>query len=395
MDSSVVTDVANDLNAKATAYTKQRDEKSRRELRETARKLSASLESPVESFRQTIFQLHRSAAVRTAIEGGWFEALAGGEPQTATQLASATGAQSSLLVRIMRVLTAEGIVEEPDVDTYAANEKTRAYTIPGLRDGVKHFFDQCGPSLVKLPQYLANTSFREPIDIPTGPYAFAHGMSFWKLAEERPRPRETFNSFMTMQKEGRGNWVDLFPVEERLAPSLREDPDAVLLVDVGGGRGHDLEDFKARYGHGRLPGRLVLEDLPATLADVRALEKEGIELREYDFFTQQPVTGARVYYFRSILHDWPDEECRQILRNTKSAMAKGYSSILINDIVLPDRGAPAFGACLDLSMMAVLSGKERTRKEWSALLSSVGLAIVDIWTLEEGGESIIETVLKD
>lgn len=70
--------------------------------------------------------------------------------------------------------------------------------------------------------------------------------------------------------------------------SLREDPGAALMVDVGGGPGQELARFKERYPD--LPGRFVLQDLPLTLNRIESLP-DGIEAMEYDFFTSQPVKG--------------------------------------------------------------------------------------------------------
>lgn len=62
-------------------------------------------------------------------------------------------------------------------------------------------------------------------------------------------------------------------------------------------------------------------------------ESKRIELQVHDFFTPQPIKGARAYFMRSVLHDWPDEQCRKILGHLKDAMDPGYSKILISDCV--------------------------------------------------------------
>lgn len=60
-----------------------------------------------------------------------------------------------------------------------------------------------------------------------------------------------------------------------------------------------------------------------------------VRFMEHDFFTPQPVKGADAYFFRLIFHDWPDQECVEILRNLVPALKNG-ASILICDIVLPE-----------------------------------------------------------
>ena len=105
-------------------------------------------------------------------------------------------------------------------------------------------------------------------------------------------------------------------------------------------------------------------------------------------------TGARAYYFHSILHDWNDENCRKILKNLIPAMTRGYSKILLNENVVPKRNAFWETTGLDLVMMITFSSYERTEEQWYELLQSVGLRIIKIWTYEKGSESLIEAELE-
>ena len=83
------------------------------------------------------------------------------------------------------------------------------------------------------------------------------------------------------------------------------------------------------------PGKLVLQELSEVIAAATEMgvAGHGIELQVHDFFTPQPIKGARAYFMRSVLHDWPDESCRRILYHLKDAMEPGYSRILINECV--------------------------------------------------------------
>ena len=105
-------------------------------------------------------------------------------------------------------------------------------------------------------------------------------------------------------------------------------------------------------------------------------------------------SGARAYFFHFILHDWPDDECIKILRNTAAAMTPGYSKILLNEYVLPDRGCSVSHAWMDINMLAITSGLERTRKQWRELIDGTGLRISRFWIPEVDGEAIIEIELK-
>ena len=75
-------------------------------------------------------------------------------------------------------------------------------------------------------------------------------------------------------------------------------------------------------------------------------------------------------------------------------MTKGYSKLVLGEYCLPNMGAPLFAAGLDLSMMILHSGMERSEKQWRALLEEVGLEIIGIWPPPGNGDAIIEAVLK-
>ena len=102
--------------------------------------------------------------------------------------------------------------------------------------------------------------------------------------------------------------------------------------------------------------------------------------------------GARSYYFRAIFHDWPDRICQKILFNTVSAMDPKYSRIIIVDFVLPDTNVPRMQSAMDIQMMSIGAGVERSKRQWVDLLASVGLKVNGIWNTSPGMESIIEAV---
>lgn len=93
---------------------------------------------------------------------------------------------------------------------------------------------------------------------------------------------------------------------------------------------------------------------------------------------------------RSILHDWPDEKCAEILANLKPAMTPKYSKLLINEYVLPATGAHWISTALDMLMMATFSSRERSEQNWRTILEGVGFRIIKIWCPEPGAESLIE-----
>ena len=104
--------------------------------------------------------------------------------------------------------------------------------------------------------------------------------------------------------------------------------------------------------------------------------------------------GAKFYYLRGILHDFPDHKCRLILRQIIPAMGK-ESRILIDEMVLPSSYVHWQATQVDLTMMTALAAMERTREQWQELLESVDLQIVDIYVYMSGSyESVIVAVPK-
>jgi hypothetical protein len=215
--------------------------------------------------------------------------------------------------------------------------------------------------------------------------------------QQDPELSRVFDSAMAAQRAGRGehgqDWFNFYPVEANLWNESRPTQDEVLLVDIGGGEGHDLLAFKARYPNH--PGRLVLEDLPKIVSQISGTH-HGIEVIGHDFFTAQPIKSARAYYFSTVLHDWPDSYCHKILQNVIDAMGP-YSKILLNEIVLAEKGTPLFPAQMDIAMMATFSSMERTKKQWETLLNGAGLKIQNVFApagVPWGAESLIEVIRK-
>ena len=104
--------------------------------------------------------------------------------------------------------------------------------------------------------------------------------------------------------------------------------------------------------------------------------------------------GAKIYYLAHVLHDWSDDECARILGHTKPAMEPGYSKILLSETVLPDTGCSLLQAGLDIQMMGMHAGMERTRVQWKRLLEGEGFRIVDFWMAPGGdGEGVVEAEL--
>jgi len=109
------------------------------------------------------------------------------------------------------------------------------------------------------------------------------------------------------------------------------------------------------------------------------------------------AAGARVYFTHFVFHDWPDSKASEILLRLKEAMRPGYSKLLLNESILPDQNCSPYYAAMDINMMCILAGIERSRTQWTGLIESAGLHIERIWNSPEAGneEGIIEVVLQE
>ena len=212
-----------------------------------------------------------------------------GVPITGKELAQKTGADHLLLLRLLRYLVAMHAIGEAGVDSYIANNVTKNLISPSLEAGINHTYDLVGTATMALPSFLAKTKYQNPTD--PKDCAFQEGFhtqdNIFEWFPKHPECLNNFNLWMTGQRDGRPNWLDFYPFEERIAKGFQEGDGAVIFIDVGGARGHEVEAIKKKYP--TLPGRFLLQDLPDTVA--QALPVPGMEAIAHDFFTAQPIKG--------------------------------------------------------------------------------------------------------
>lgn len=162
--------------------------------------------------------------------------------------------------------------------------------------------------------------------------------------------------WMSAQRSGQPTWLNSFPLDE---VALEGDgPISPLFVDVGGGIGHQCIGLKQRLP--QLKRQIVLQDLQPVIA--HAPDIPGISKVPYDFWEEQPIRGAAIYYMKNVLHDYPDDKCVRLLESQKSAMATD-SVILVDELVIPEVGCHYQAAELDIALIASLGAKQhRTEK---------------------------------
>jgi hypothetical protein len=149
---------------------------------------------------------------------------------------------------------------------------------------------------------------------------------------------------------------------------------ARLIVDVGGGSGTLLAKILAKHGE----ARGILLDLPDVVANAGDLfARHGVAGRcraiGGDFFSVVPA-GGDTYLLSTVIHDWNDERATEILHRVAAAM-QPHGRVLIVENVIPttDEAHPA--KFLDLEMLVIAGGRERTQGEYASLLKRAGLRL--------------------
>ncbi|KAG8533879.1 uncharacterized protein KY384_001620 [Bacidia gigantensis] len=310
-----------------------------------------------------------------------------GKSWTAAQLGKPLNADSQLIVRIMRVMTAAGFAKETGISTYASTPKSEIMTRPQSTRGLSHAFSTNIQISQKSPEFFRRIGYRSTTMSEQTPFQYAYDTedTYYERMEKKPEIAQNFSGGV---RATRGTWLEWFPVQKELLEGARDDPNAVLMVDLGGGRGRDLAAFKAQFPDA--PGRFVLEDQQHTLDST---DVQGIEKLSHDFFTAQPVKGARFYHTHYILHNWDDEKSILILKQIASAMTKGYSKVILNEWILPDMGCSLYEGLIDIQMLMAFTGMERTRGQWQSIIEAAGLKLTKFWMPPGYGEGIIEASL--
>ena len=163
---------------------------------------------------------------------------------------------------------------------------------PAIEGSHKHLWDMTFGTAAKIPEYMKQFGYKCPTSIYGGPlqYALKTSLTPFEFWGSKPDTLDDINNMMTGIRHSRPSWIEWFPVNEQLLDGYRQD--TTLLVDVGGGWGHDVVAFQKKHAPN---AKLALQDLPHVIINAQNLPL-NVECSEHDFFArEQPIRGKKIW----------------------------------------------------------------------------------------------------
>jgi hypothetical protein len=320
---------------------------------------------PEAAATQLLFQIGTgymaSAALQVALTLGIPDHLVAGA-RPVSELAQETGVNEDRLYRVMRTLASLGVFDE---------QRPRAFalTVAGtmLRKQPGSFYDM-GLFITSPTHFRVYAEMLHTVQRGTPAADKVLGKPVFEYLPEHPEFSELFNNAMTA-------------FSANVAPAALEVYDFSgidTLVDVAGGHGQVLSTILAAYP--RMKG--VLYDLDHVIAGARrVVEGAGVldrcRLESGDMFKAVPRGDA--YIMKHIIHDWDDDRATGILRNIRTALGDTANGrVILLDSVLESGNRPDIGKLIDLEMMMMPGGRERTAEEFRQLFDGAGFELTRI-----------------
>jgi len=312
---------------------------------------------------QILFQLATgyilSAALQTAVKLDIASHLAAG-PRAITELAAATATNVDALYRVLRALAMAGVFQEQDGRRFSntpVSELLRGDR-PGLRD-----------MALWITSPFHFRVYSNALDaVRTGAPAVekAVGMPVFEYLAREHELSEIFNNAMTS-------------FSAMVAPAALEVYDFTgidTLVDVAGGHGGILMSILQKYP--KMRGILMDVDhvIAGAHAKIAAMNlQDRCQTAAGDFFKAVP-SGGDAYIMKHIIHDWDDERASVILANIRTALAgKPHGRVILLEAVIHPGNAPDLAKLMDLEMLMMPGGRERTAEQFRALFATSGFEL--------------------
>ena len=294
--------------------------------------------------------------VRLVTYAGVLEAY-GRETRSVDEVAAAAGVHAPTLERVLRVLASRGVVESLGERRHRLTRLGRLLLRdePGSLTGLANFKPW---EVHPWAEALHTLRTGEPS------FPVHYGKPYFDWLAEHPDLAAVFNEGM------RRRTASMLT----LGLPAYEWPRSGTVVDVGGGNGQLLAAVLRLH-----PGlRGILVDLPQGVAGAPELLAEAgvadrVEIVPGDFFAGVPAGGDR-YVLASVLHDWDDEPAGRILGRCRAAIGASGRLVLFESVLRPGT-EPDPAKLLDLHMLVLAGGRERSREQWTGLLAAAGFRL--------------------
>jgi O-methyltransferase domain/Dimerisation domain len=272
------------------------------------------------------------------------------------ELAALTETHEPSLYRLMRGLASAGIFQKQADGRFSNSPLSEI-----LRSDHPESFRAAAHMICDREHWNAHGNMLQSVK--TGEIAFEHtfGMPVFPYYAQNPEPAKVFDNAMTSFSISIANAV----------AATYDFSEAQTIADIGGGHGLLLETILqvAPQSKG------ILFDQPQVIAGANVSER--VETISGDFFAEIPVE-ADVYLMKFIIHDWNDEQSVTILQNLAKSAKPGAKVLLVESVVEEDDNAPSMSKIMDLNMLVMTGGKERTANEYAELFEKTGFRLTNV-----------------
>jgi len=308
--------------------------------------------NPFETLRQTAAGYCVSRALHIVANLAVADTL-DDTPRTAAELATLAGANPEALSRVLRLLSAHGIFDSHDgkFTHSSASRMLRTDHPQSMRDYVRMF------GLSPFWESFDEMEHSVRTGLPAGEKVIAGGL--WGYLREHPEASAIFNATMGTKAQ----------VQIAAVLGAYDFSEFKLVGDIGGGRGHLLGAVLERVE----TAKGVLFDLPHVIADSAGATSPRLIRQAGDFFKDK-LPACDLYLVMEVIHDWSDAEAVSILKAIRRA-APSHAKLLLIEEMVPDAPGPAWSKVLDIHMLVLIGGKQRTRAEYEALLDAAGFSL--------------------
>jgi O-methyltransferase domain len=290
-------------------------------------------------------------------------------PVSASELARSTGSQPDALGRVLSLLCANGVFARVD-DRFCHTEASRVLRTDhpmSMRPFARMFgIPVLWQAVMCLDESVATGR-------PMGDEVTPGGL--WHYFEQHPDANEKFNHTMAAKSQA------VIP----LVVAAYDFTQFSRIADVGGGRGHLLSAILQSSSL----SRGILFDQPHVVEQATGIASPRLELCGGNFF-EDKLPEAEAYVLMEVIHDWDDQRAEKILRAVRHA-APVAAKLLLVEAMMPEQPVPCWTTTLDVVMLNLLGGRQRSMSEYVSLLNRCGFGQVQEIPVG-AGHSIVEAV---